>query len=80
MVTLRQTAASIERKLHMDEKKVYLFLRTAAWTFGAFIVSCTASLLSGCSISQAGEIIFVISGYTGVIAGLGAGILKLMWE
>lgn len=80
MVTIRQTAASIERKLHMDEKKLYLFLRTAAWTFGAFVLSCAASLLSGYSIGQAGETIFVISGYTGVIAGLGAGILKLMRE
>lgn len=80
MVTLRQTAAFIERKLHINEKKVYLFLRTTAWFFGAFVLSCAAGLLAGYSIRQAGETIFLISGYTGAIVGLGAGVLKLMRE
>lgn len=51
MVTIRQTAAFFGRKLHLDEKKVYLFLRTVAWSVGAFALSCTVSLLSGYSVS-----------------------------
>lgn len=80
MNKIRHAAIYTGKKLHLNEKKIYLFLRTLVWMLGAFIVSGVISFLLGYHLRQVGGIIFIIVGYTGAIGGLGMGVLKLMRE
>lgn len=75
---MEKLAAGAAKSLHVDEKKMYLVVRTMVVGLAAFLVACAVSLLLGYSMKQAGEIIFIVTGYTAVIAGLGAGIIKVM--
>lgn len=59
-------------------KKMYLVIRTLVFGLIAFLIACTVSLLLGYNIHQAGTVIFIVAGYTAMIAGLGAGIIKVM--
>ena len=64
----------------IEERVVYLFLRTISWGVIAFMAAATVSLLLGYTFEQAADAIWLAAGYTAVTVGFWGGVFKEMRE
>ena len=62
----------------IEERVVYLLLRTLAWGVIAFMAAATVSLLLGYTFEQAADAIWLAAGYSAVTVGFWGGIFKEM--
>jgi hypothetical protein len=62
----------------IEERVVYLILRTLGWGVIAFMAAGTVSLLMGYTFEQAAEAIWLAAGYSAVTVGFWGGVFKEM--
>lgn len=76
----RFAAAGKQTYSLVEERVVYLLLRTIGWGVIAFMAAATVSLMLGYTFEQAADAIWLAAGYTAVTVGFWGGVFKEMRE
>lgn len=72
------TLNEIHNESIIEERVVYLILRTLGWGVVAFMAASTVSLLMGYTFEQAADVIWLAAGYSAATLGFWGGIFKEM--